>query len=36
VLSGHGLEVDGARIRITDRAALEAFARLDPVPGDFD
>lgn len=36
VLSGHGLEVDGARIRITDRAALEAFARLDPVPGDFE
>lgn len=32
VLAGHGLIVEGAQIRITDRAALEAFSRPDPVP----
>jgi CRP/FNR family transcriptional activator FtrB len=32
VLGGHGLEVDGTEVRIADRAALEAFARPDPVP----
>lgn len=31
VLGRHGLEVDGAQVRITDRAALESFARPDPV-----
>lgn len=31
VLGQHGLEVDGPQVRITDRAALEAFARPDPV-----
>lgn len=34
VLSQHGLEVDGAQIRIGDRAVLEAFARRDPVSDD--
>lgn len=31
LLGGHGIAVDGAQVRITDRAALEAFARPDPV-----
>lgn len=34
VLGQHGLEVDGAQLKITDRAALEAFARPDPVKPD--
>jgi CRP/FNR family transcriptional activator FtrB len=34
VLSQNGLEVDGAQVRITDRTALEAFARPDPVRDD--
>lgn len=29
VLGGHGLTVDGAQVRITDRAALEEFSRPD-------
>lgn len=33
-LGQHGLQVDGADIRITDRAALELFSRLDPVQAD--
>lgn len=32
VLGGHGLKVEGSTVRITDRAALEAFSRPDPVP----
>lgn len=32
VLAAHGLDVDGATVRIADRAALEAFSRPDPVP----
>lgn len=31
VLSGHGIAVNGAQVTITDRAALEAFVRPDPV-----
>lgn len=34
VLGGHGLAVDGPLVRITDRAALEAFVRPDPVRDD--
>ncbi|MFM5923061.1 MAG: cyclic nucleotide-binding domain-containing protein [Novosphingobium sp.] len=34
VLGQHGLEVDGALIRIGDRAALQAFVRPDPVQDD--
>lgn len=34
VLSGHGIAVSAAQITITDRAALEAFSRPDPVPDD--
>jgi CRP/FNR family transcriptional activator FtrB len=34
VLGQHGLEVDGAQVRITDRAALELFSRPDPVRDD--
>lgn len=34
VLARHGVSVDGARITIEDRSALEAFARPDPVPAD--
>ena len=34
VLSGHGISVSAAQITITDRAALEAFSRPDPVPDD--
>jgi len=34
VLGQHGLEVDGAQLKITDRAALKAFARPDPVKPD--
>ena len=34
VLSGHGITVSAAQITITDRAALEAFSRPDPVPDD--
>lgn len=33
-LAAHGLEVEGSQARITDRAALEAFARPDPVADD--
>ncbi len=36
VLGGHGLEVDGATVAITDHAALEAFSRPDPVRDDMD
>lgn len=32
VLGDHGVAVDGAAVRISNRAALEAFARPDPVP----
>lgn len=32
VLGGHGVAVEGALVRITDRAALELFARPDEVP----
>lgn len=31
VLGGHGITVEGTQITITDRAALELFARPDPV-----
>ena len=31
VLGSHGLAVDGTQVRITDRDALEAFSRPDPV-----
>jgi len=34
VLGQHGLDVEGSHIRITDRAALELFARPDPVKDD--
>jgi CRP/FNR family transcriptional activator FtrB len=34
VLGQHGLEVDGAQVRITDRSALEVFSRPDPVKDD--
>ena len=34
VLSQHGLEVDGAEIRIRDHAALKLFSRPDPVQAD--
>lgn len=34
VLAGHGIAVSGAQVTITDRAALEAFSRPDPVPDD--
>lgn len=34
VLGQHGLEVEGAQVRITDQAALEAFSRPDPVKDD--
>lgn len=34
VLSGHGISVSAAQITVTDRAALEAFSREDPVPDD--
>ena len=34
VLGNHGIAVNGAQLTITDRAALEAFVRPDPVPGD--
>ena len=34
VLSRHGLEMEGALIRIADSAALKAFARPDPVSDD--
>lgn len=34
VLCGHGITVSAAQITITDRAALEAFSRPDPVPDD--
>jgi CRP/FNR family transcriptional activator FtrB len=34
VLGQNGLEVDGAQVRITDQAALEAFSRPDPVKDD--
>ena len=34
VLSGHGITVSAAQITITDRAALKAFSRPDPVPDD--
>jgi CRP/FNR family transcriptional activator FtrB len=30
-LGGHGIAVNGAQITISDRAALEAFVRPDPV-----
>lgn len=33
-LGQHGLEVEGAQVRITDRAALAAFVRPDPVRDD--
>lgn len=32
VLGAHGIEVEGAVVRITDREALEGFSRPDPVP----
>lgn len=31
VLGGHGISIDGTKVTLTDRAALEAFARPDPV-----
>lgn len=31
MLSAHGVAVEGTQVRITDRTALEAFSRLDPV-----
>lgn len=31
ILAGHGVVLDGAQVTIVDRAALEAFARPDPV-----
>ena len=34
VLARHGATVDGSHITIEDRAALEEFARPDPVPAD--
>lgn len=34
VLASHGLEVDGAIVRVNDRTALEAFSRPDPVKDD--
>ena len=34
VLGGHGIAVSAAQITITDRAALTAFSRPDPVPDD--
>lgn len=34
VLGQHGLTVEGAKVRITDRAALATFARPDPVKAD--
>jgi CRP/FNR family transcriptional activator FtrB len=34
VLGGHGITVNGTQVTITNRAALEAFSRPDPVPGD--
>lgn len=34
LLAGHGVLVDGSRITITNRTALEKFARPDPVPAD--
>lgn len=34
VIGRHGAEVDGSLVRITDRAALEGFARPDPVKAD--
>ncbi len=33
-LRSHGIEISGARVQITDRAALAAFARPDLVPPD--
>lgn len=32
VLGAHGVSIEGPQVRITDRAALEAFSRPDPVP----
>lgn len=32
VLGGHGIEIEGTQVRISDRAALEAYVRPDPVP----
>lgn len=32
VLTAQGLSIEGAQVTITDRAALEAFSRPDPVP----
>jgi CRP/FNR family transcriptional activator FtrB len=34
MLGQHGLQVDGTQVRVTDRAALELFARPDPVKND--
>ena len=34
VLGGHGVTVNGAQVAITDRGALETFARPDPVRDD--
>ncbi len=34
VLTGHGITVSGPNVTITDRAALEAFSRPDPVRDD--
>ena len=34
VLAGHGVAVDGSRVTIKDRAALESFTRPDSVPAD--
>lgn len=31
VLGGHGISIEGTKVTLTDRAALEAFARPDPV-----
>jgi len=33
-LGEHGIAVSGAQVTITDRAALEAFSRPDPVRDD--
>jgi hypothetical protein len=31
VLGGHGIAINGAQVSISDRTALEAFVRPDPV-----
>ena len=34
LLAAHGIEVSGAQVTITDRPALEAYSRPDPVRDD--